>query len=292
MNNTDSQSLLERLNIVDHLVTIAIILVVSYFAQKILEQVISRVIRRTITPKHFKTAKDEQQREDTVISILHTGLKAVVYVIAGLLIIGEFGVNLGPLLAGAGVVGVALGFGAQSMVKDFLAGIFIIAENQYRVGDVLQVNEGVAGVVEQISLRATTLRDLEGRVHHIPNGNIEIATNMTLEFAQVDLNVGVGYESDLDHVEKVINKVGEDMFNDDNWSEIVLEPAYMMRVEDFADSAIIVKIVCKTAPIHQWEVKGEILKRLHKAFNKEGIEIPFPQRVLHEASVTKTNTKK
>lgn len=168
------------------------------------------------------------------------------------------------------------------MVKDYLAGFFIIAENQYRVGDVLQVNRDVAGTVEHVSLRVTVLRDLEGMVHHIPNGNIEIATNMTMDYAQVDLNVGVGYESDIDHVEKVINAVGREMASDDKWKEVILEAPSMSRVEAFADSAITIKILCKTAPIHQWEIKGELLRRLKKAFDKEGIEIPFPQRVMRQ----------
>lgn len=274
------RNVLDALNFFNHIFTIAIILAVAYIALKISEHFVSRLVRRTVRAKRFKTAKDQVQREDTIISILKTALRALIWVTAGLMILGDFGVNIGPLLAGAGVLGVALGFGAQTMVKDFLAGIFIIAENQYRVGDVLQVNQTVAGVVEKISLRATVLRDLEGKVHYIPNGVIEIATNMTLEYAQVDLNIGVAYGSDLDQVEKVINKMGEKIFADNEWKGVVLEAPYMMRVDAFADSSIIVKIVCKTAPIRQWDVKGEILRRVKVAFEKEGIEIPFPQVVV------------
>lgn len=276
------RNVLDALDFFNHIFTIAVILAVAYVIIKVLEQVLARIVRRTVRAKRFKTAKDQVQRENTIISILKTASKAVVWITATLMILGEFGVNIGPLLAGAGVLGVALGFGAQTMVKDFLAGIFIIAENQYRVGDVLQVNQSVAGVVEQISLRATVLRDLEGKVHYIPNGVIEIATNMTLEYAQVDLNVGVAYGSDLDKVEKIINKVGEKIFADEEWKGVALEAPYMMRVDAFADSSIIVKIVCKTAPIRQWEVKGEILRRLKVAFDKEGIEIPFPQVVVNQ----------
>ena len=168
--------------------------------------------------------------------------------------------------------------------------MFILVENQYRVGDVVQINRDVAGVVEYLSLRMTILRDLEGRVHYVPNGTIELATNMTMEYSQVDLNVGVGYGTDIDHVEKIIARVGKDIFEDEDWKGVALEPAHMLRVEEFADSAIIVKIICKTAPIRQWDVKGELLRRLKKAFDKEGIEIPFPQRVMHTAK--ESNAKK
>lgn len=263
------------------LAKILLIIIVAYAGQLIARKFIERIVRKSVIASKFKTKKDEVQREDTLISILKTASNVAIWVIAGLSILGTFDINIAPLLAGAGVVGVALGFGAQSLVKDILAGLFILLENQYRVGDVLQVNQSVAGIVEKISLRVTVLRDLDGKVHYVPNGVIEIATNLTMEYAQVDLNVGVSYNSDIDKVEQIINDVGEELYADKKWKGVVLEPATMLRVDNFADSAITVKIVCKTAPIRQWEVKSEILRRLKKAFDAEGIEIPFPQRVIH-----------
>lgn len=263
------------------LAKILLIIIVAYAGQLIARKCIERIVRKSVIASKFKTKKDEVQREDTLISILKTASNVAIWVIAGLSILGTFEINIAPLLAGAGVVGVALGFGAQSLVKDILAGLFILLENQYRVGDVLQVNQSVAGIVEKISLRVTVLRDLDGKVHYVPNGVIEIATNLTMEYAQVDLNVGVSYNSDIDKVERIINDVGEKLYTDKKWKGVVLEPATMLRVDNFADSAITVKIVCKTAPIRQWEVKSEILRRLKKAFDAEGIEIPFPQRVIH-----------
>lgn len=262
---------------------ILVIAVSAYAVVHLANKFIGRVVRRTVRQGKYRTKHDEKQREDTLTSIATTAVKVVVFAVALFMILGEVGLNIGPLLAGAGVVGVALGFGAQSMVKDFLAGVFIIAENQYRVGDVLQVNQGVAGVVEHVSLRTTVIRDLSGMVHYIPNGNIELATNMTMDFAQVDQNIGVGYDTDLTKLEKIINQVGEDMAKDEDWKELVLEPPTMLRVDDFADSAIIVKVISKTAPSRQWEVKGELLKRLKVAFDKAGITIPYPQRVVHRA---------
>lgn len=271
----------------DHVLVMLLIIVGAYLTIRILHAAIAKLVRRGIRGGRFKTAKDEKQREDTIIAILDTGSKVVIWTLAILMVLSEFGIDIGPLLAGAGVAGVALGFGAQSMVKDFLAGVFIIAENQYRVGDVLQVNQEVAGVVEHISLRATVLRDLDGVVHYIPNGYIQIATNMTMEYASVDLNINVSYDSDLEKVEKVINKVGEAIFADEKWNGVALEAPYMLRVDNFMESAIVVKVVCKTAPIRQWEVKSEILKQIKIAFDKEGIVIPYPQRVLHEAKPTR-----
>ena len=267
----------------DHGLNIIIILLSAYIARKFVMVFVTRVVRRTIKSGNYRTKSDEKQREDTVISILSTAFRVAVWVVAGLLILAEFDINIAPLLAGAGIVGVALGFGAQSMVEDFLAGVFIIMENQYRVGDVVQINQGVAGVVEHISLRQTVLRDLDGMVHHVPNGQIEIATNMTMEFANVNLDVGVGYGTDLDEVEILINKVGSEMAKTEPWDKLIYEPPQMLRVENFADSAIILKITGKTAPMKQWDVTGELRKRLKKAFDKAGIEIPFPQRVMHDA---------
>ncbi len=231
---------------------VIVILALAYLGQIVAKKFIERVVRRSVIASKFKTKKDEVQREDTLISILKTAANAAIWVVAGLSILGVFDINIAPLLAGAGVVGVALGFGAQSLVKDLLAGLFILLENQYRVGDVLQVNQSVAGIVEKISLRVTVLRDLDGKVHYVPNGVIEIATNLTMEYAQVDLNIGVSYGSDIDKVERVINDVGEQLFIDKKWKGVVLEPAKMLRVDSFDDSAITVKIVCKTAPIRQW----------------------------------------
>ena len=275
----------------NHALNIVIILVLAYLARKFLMIFVSRVVRNTIKSGNYKTVADEKQREDTVVSILSAALRVLIWVVAGLLLMAEFGLNIGPLLAGAGIAGVALGFGAQSMVKDFLAGVFIIMENQYRVGDVIQVNQGVAGVVEHVSLRATVLRDLDGMVHHVPNGEIQIATNMTMEFANVNLDLGVGYSTDLDKLEVLVNEVGSSMAKDDAWADQIIDPPSFLRVDEFADSAIIVKIVGKTAPMRQWAVTGELRKRLKKAFDKNDIEIPFPQRVMHEAPTPKKSKK-
>jgi moderate conductance mechanosensitive channel len=271
-----------RLLLDNHFISVMTILLVSYIAAKLLVFSSSKLIRRTVRTAHFKTTHDEKQREETIIGIATTALQVVIVVIAGLMIAGSFGVNIGPILAGASVAGVALGFGAQSMVKNYLAGVFIVAENQYRVGDVVRINQEVSGVVEHMSLRATVLRDMDGIVHYIPNGFIDIASNMTMDHAKINLDITVGYETDIDKLEVLINAVGKGIAEDEAWEKKVIESPYMLRVENFAESGIVVKIAAKTAPMEQWAVKSEILRRLKKRFEKEKIDLPYPQLVVHQ----------
>jgi small conductance mechanosensitive channel len=200
-----------------------------------------------------------------------------------ILIVGQLGVDIAPLIAGAGIIGVALGFGAQSLVKDIIAGLFITVENQYRVGDVVKLGD-TAGLVERISLRVTVLRDLDGIVHHVPNGTIDITSNFSKEYSGINLNIGVAYASDLEEVIKIINKVGDDISKDPEWKELVIEKPQFLRVDNFGDNSIDMKITGSVEPLKQWDVTGELRKRLKIAFDKAGIEIPFPQRVIHKAS--------
>ena len=154
-------------------------------------------------------------------------------------------------------------------------------ENQYRVGDVVKLND-VSGTVQKISMRTTVLRDMSGNVHHIPNGSITHATNKTMEFSKINLNIGVSYESDIDKVENVINKVGKDLSKDKDWHEFIIEDPQFLRVTKFAESAIIIKVVAKTQATMQWKVAGELRRRLKVAFEKNNIKIPFPQLTIHQ----------
>lgn len=267
-----------------NILSVAIVIGVAFALQFSCKKVVQGIIRRSVRTAKFETKHEEVQREETLISIIYTTSKVLIWLIAFLLVLQIYKINIAPILAGAGVAGVALGFGAQTIVKDFLAGIFILAENQYRVGDVLMVNQDVAGTVESITLRMTVLRDLDGRVHYVPNGTIQIATNLTMKYASVELDINVSYDSDLDKVERVINRVGEKIYSDEQWKGIALEPPHMLRVDRFSDTAVVVKVVCKTAPSRQWEVKSEILRQVKKAFDKEGIEIPLPRMVVHHAN--------
>ncbi len=197
------------------------------------------------------------------------------------MVIQEVGISIGPLLAGAGIIGLAVGFGGQYLIRDIISGFFIILENQYRIGDIISI-DNTSGQVEDISLRMTTLRDLDGTVHHIPHGEIKKVSNLTKYFSRVNLNIGIGYKSNLDHVITVINKIGCDLYEDPNWKPFIIKAPSFLRVGDFGDSAIIVKILGETIPLKQWDVAGELRKRIKIAFDEEGIEIPFPQRVIHQ----------
>ena len=262
--------------------TILGIVVVIWLIRKFGNIVIRRTIRKAISPDKFSTPKDEQQREDTLISIIEATARVLLWVVGGMLIIQEFGVDIGPLVAGASVVGVAIGFGAQSLVKDFVSGLFIIMENQYRVGDVVNL-AGEGGTVQAITMRETILRNLDGDVIHIPNGTIDVAKNMTMEFSKVVMDIGVGYDSDIKKVEKVINDVGEAMMKDEDWAEKIIDQPKYQRVQNFGANEVEVRIVAKVAPAQQWAVAGELRSRIKVAFDKNKIEIPFPQRVVHQA---------
>lgn len=265
-----------------HAFAVLLIVAAAYLARKFAMVVVSRVVKRAIHHEDpsFKVA--EEKRENTLIDIIGTALRVGIWIIAGMMLLEEFGVNIAPLLAGAGVIGVALGFGAQSLVKDALTGLFIIFENQYRVGDVIQINSEVAGVVEKITLRETVLRDLDGMVHHVPNGYIQVATNMTMQFSNVNVDIGVSYDADIDEVEKVINEVGVELASDKVWRDSIIEAPSFLRVDSFDDSAVTIKILGKTTADQRWAVAGELRRRLKAAFDKNGVEIPFPQMVVHQ----------
>jgi small-conductance mechanosensitive channel len=208
-------------------------------------------------------------------------LKFLVVVLAALMILSEFGVNIAPLIAGAGIIGLAVGFGGQYVIRDIITGLFIILENQYRVGDAVTIS-GIAGSVEDITLRVTVLRDLDGTVHHIPHGEVTTVSNKAKGFARVD--IGVSYDTQLEKVIDVINQVGQEMTEDEYFGDLITDAPKFLRVNEFADSAVILKILGETKPLSQWEVAGELRKRLKIAFDREGIEIPYPQVVMHNST--------
>ncbi len=261
----------------DHGFKIVAILIGAAILSRVVKLFIDKAIRSLIKPDQVaKDPEAEKKREDTLIRIFNSTLSVVIWVMAALMIVSEFGVNIGPLIAGAGVMGIAIGFGAQYIIRDFLAGLFIMLENQYRVGDVIKI-AGVSGSVEDITLRKTILRDIEGQVHHIPNGEIKVASNMTQTFSRVHIKIGVAYKEDIDKVTVVINKVGQELSEDKEWKEAIFSAPTVMGIDEFADSAVIVKILGETMPLKQWGVARELRRRIKIAFDKENIEIPFPQ---------------
>jgi small conductance mechanosensitive channel len=225
------------------------------------------------------SAVELEKRMGTLDALLGHVLRFFIVVIAGLMILGSFGLDIGPAIAGLGIVGIAVGFGAQHLVRDYLNGSLILIENQFSKGDVVRV-AGVSGTVEDFSLRRTTLRDLDGNVHTVPNGDITVATNMTRVWARVNEDVTIGYGTDIDLVGKIIERIGAELKADPEWGPKVLEPPSLLRIEALADSGITVKVLATVRAPDRWAVAGELRRRLLDAFAGEGVEIPFPHRVI------------
>lgn len=222
----------------------------------------------------------EIQRAHTLTHIVRDVARIVIFFVGVTMILSEVGIDLKPLLAAAGLGGLAIGFGAQSLVKDLISGFFILLENSVRVGDVVEV-AGVTGIVEQIELRAIRLRDLSGNVHVVPNGVIDKVKNMTKDYSYYLLDVGVAYREDVDEVMALLQEIAEELCRDPRFADDILEPLEMLGVDHFADSAVIIKCRIKTKPIQQWRVGREMNRRIKKTFDAKGIEIPFPHRTIY-----------
>jgi small-conductance mechanosensitive channel len=263
---------------ISHGIKTLVILIAAYFINRFGEKIIERLIRGGVKDTTKEATKKRQQ---TLIGVFRGALRIIVWLMATMMVLPELGINVGPILAGAGILGVALGFGAQFIIRDFLAGLFIIIENQYREGDVVCL-DGTCGLVENISLRTTILRDLDGIAHYLPNGEIRKTSNLSKQFARVNLNIGISYEENLDKVIKVVNRVGQELSEDLSWKDKILKPPQFLRVDDFGPSAVTIKILGETKPLEQWDVMGELRKRIKIAFDKERIEIPYQQIVVHK----------
>lgn len=223
-------------------------------------------------------AREQEQRGRTLRRVLDSVLWVAIVIIAGAMVLNELGVEVGPLLAGAGVVGIALSLGAQSLVKDVLAGFFILFEDQFRIGDSIAV-AGVSGVVEQMNLRSTGLRDLEGTVHVVPNGEMRVVSNRTRDWARVVLRIGVAYGTDLDRAMDVLRQLGKELAADPEWRERVLEEPAVLGVDDLRDSDIALLLLIRTAPGEQWAVGREARQRIVETLTREGIDMPYPTQV-------------
>jgi len=226
-----------------------------------------------------------QQR--TLLPLGFSVVKWAAISIAGIIILDNLGVNIAPVLAGAGILGLAVGFGAQSLVKDIITGVFLLLENNIAVGDVVKVKD-IGGLVEGFNLRSVRLRDYDGNVHVIPNGAIDVVTNYTKEYSRAVFDIGVAYRENVDEVIEVIRQVGEEMRAEPEWADAILEPVEIAGLDRFADSAVVIRGRFKTKPIKQWSVRREFFRRIKIAFDERGIEIPFPYRTLTWAEPKKT----
>lgn len=221
-----------------------------------------------------------EKRVNTLAAILKATARIAIWTVAGMIVLRSMGIAIGPILAGAGILGLAVGFGAQELVRDVISGFFILLENQLRTGDVAIIN-GTGGLVESIGLRTIVLRDFSGVVHIIQNGKIDTLANMTHEWSAMVLDIGVAYKEDVDRVMEIMREVAADLESDEKFGPLILEPLDIVGVDKFADSAVIIRARYKTQPIQQWAVGREYRRRLKKAFDKYGIEIPFPHTTLY-----------
>ncbi|MDD5648382.1 MAG: mechanosensitive ion channel family protein [Dehalococcoidia bacterium] len=210
-----------------------------------------------------------------------------IFAISIFMILSELGIDIGPMLAAAGVVGIAVGLGSQKLIGDLINGTFIMLEDYYSIGDVVQV-AGLSGQVEEVSIRSTILRDLDGVVHIIPNGEVKIASNFTRNWSRVNINIPVSYNENLDKVISVLNKVGMQLSKDKHYGNMIITPPQVLRVDNFGDSAIEIKMLGETKPVKQWDVAGELRKRIKEAFDEENIEIPWPHTKVYFANTLNT----
>ena len=267
------------------LITLLLFLILNIilkYGLKALEHFISKKLLADIK----ETREELDKRIRTLISILRKIFYLILWGIAVMIVLSQLGINIGPIIATAGVLGLAVSFGAQSLIKDFISGLFLILENQVRLGDVAIIN-GTGGLVEAINLRTIVLRDLSGVVHIFPNGSINTLSNMTLGWSGYVFDIGVAYKEDTDRVSGIMYEVLENMRADEKYGPMILEPLEIFGVNDFADSAVIVKARVKTKPIKQWEVAREFRRRLKKAFDAHGIEIPFPHTSIYFGEASK-----
>lgn len=257
-------------------IKIILIIILGFFAKIVLTKTSKTLLTSTLSKPMTSDRSDagRDKRINTIHQVLTKTIGIIIFLVVLLMIFIELDINVTPILTGAGIIGIAIGFGAQDMVKNIFHGIFILTEDQYSKGDVVTV-AGITGTVEAFDLRRTIVRDLDGAQHHIPNGEITISSNKTKSWSGINLNIGVAYNTDLNKLKHIVNKVGETMSSNEN----IIQPPKLVGVEEFADSAIIVKILGRTKPGYQWGITRELRKLLKESFEQEGIEIPFPHRV-------------
>ncbi len=269
-----------------HGIRMIIIILIGLVVYFIVQKIVPRFVKKTIGLQMREKPKGEvEKRSRTISNVIRNTVGIVIGILVLFTLLAEIGVNIGPALASLGILGLAIGFGAQSLVKDVINGLFILMENQYGVGDVVRV-AGVAGLVEEVNLRRTILRDLDGIVHYIPNGEINIASNFTKEFSRVNMNISVAYGEDLDRAIRVINRVCAEMAEEKEWKGKMIKPPQVLRVDNLGDSGIEIKILGDTLPFAQWDIMGELRKRIKKEFDKEGIEIPWPHMKVYFGNST------
>ena len=291
LNRTDDRGLAE---LADMLLGTTLTVIAIFLAAILVNRFATRSIKRGLRTLHSGAVRERlgalrrrapaalqetdemslraEQRIEALTSVLRSITTVVIFAIAGLMILAEVGLNLAPLLAGAGIVGLALGFGAQSLVKDFLSGLFILVEDQFGVGDIVDLDQQTSGTVEAVSLRTTRLRSVDGTVWHVPNGDIRRVGNKSQHWSRAVLDIEVAYETDIDHATSTIKRVADELWRR---REDILEEPEVWGVEQFGPNSIVLRLVVKTRPADQYAVSRELRQRLKEAFDAEGIQLPY-----------------
>lgn len=270
------------------LLRITLIIGFAWGIMTLVQRFLNRLQKRLLSNSEAvgEPPSESAKRVETIVRLLRQAALIAIWATVSLIILKEVGVEIAPIIASAGILGLAVGFGAQNLVRDVIAGFFFILENQVRVGDVAVVN-GTGGLVEKINFRTIVLRDLGGAVHIFPNGAVTTMSNLTSQWSAYIFDVGVAYKEDTDRVIAIMKKVGEDLAEDPAFKALMLEPPEIFGVDKLADSAVIIKGRVRTKPIRQWAVGREYLRRIKYAFDENNIEIPFPHRTLYVGNESK-----
>ncbi len=296
LNRTENRTLAE---IADFLIGKPLTILVIVIGALIVNRFVTRAIRRFLRTLHSGAVRERigavrrrapavlletevtslraEQRINALTSVLRSVTSAVIFTIAGFLVLGEVGLDLAPLLAGAGVLGLAIGFGSQALVKDFLSGLFILVEDQFGVGDIVDLDQQTSGTVEAVSLRTTRLRSVDGTVWHVPNGDIRRVGNKSQHWSRSLLDIDVAYDTDIDHAKAVIKRVADELWQE---RDDILEEPEVWGVESLGPHSVVIRLVVKTRPSDQYSVSRELRQRLKETFDTEGIEIPFQQQTV------------
>ncbi|MCC5835364.1 MAG: mechanosensitive ion channel family protein [Opitutales bacterium] len=285
---TDYFANFEWENVIITALRITLILVFAWVAVVVLQRFLNRLKTRLLknSQSEGEPPSETEKRVETVVRLLRQGALIGIWTTVSLVALREIGLEIAPIIASAGILGLAVGFGAQNLVRDVIAGFFFILENQVRVGDVAVVN-GTGGLVERINFRTIVLRDLGGTVHIFPNGTVNTLSNLTSQWSAYIFDIGVAYKEDTDRVIELMKEVGKEMYEDPDFKSKMLDVPEIFGVDKFADSAVIIKGRVRTKPIQQWGVGREFLRRVKYAFDKNGIEIPFPHRTLYVGQESK-----
>ena len=264
---------------VDHGIPIVVIVVGFFVAQRVLKTVIhhllDRIVRKTY---HSRSETAMNKRQDTLENVFYVTIKVLLWVAAGLMILSEIGLDITPLIAGAGIAGLAFGFGGQYLVRDLISGLFIIIEDQFRKGDVVTI-AGISGKVEDVNLRRTILRDLDGTEHHVPNGEITTTSNKTKFWSRIHFHVGVSYDADIKKTITVLNDACETFSKKEEWNKKFIKTPVVVGIEELGNSAVVYKILGDVKPGTQWEIRRHLLADIKEALDKAKIEIPYPHHV-------------